>query len=1623
MSASYPLSQAQLRQWFLAQLHPESPIHWLVGAYRLNGELDMAVFKHSLSDVAERQAALRTIFAIDQDHPQQSVCPQAELPLEQIPMGHVLPDQWIAETERLALQESRRPADPGQSPLWKVTLLEFAPTVRVLLFAIHRLLADLPSIDLFIRDLFCTYAGCSQGQPSPQASLSWTKAEAEWLAGPEAWKELDDWKRGLSNVQPAFTLPIARPRPSIQTFKGSQQAWHFPPDLLHAVCDAQVRLGCDRFTILLAGFQALLYRYTFHADLLIGSKRDRRPHTGLSGTIGNLTNFQVIRTGLSGNPTFRELVQRAGQAVSEARQWERLPFEVLLANLNLERTMQHSPLFQVVFQFDEAKPAAKPIPGLTISPLDVDLQWTEFDLSLLVREDSNGLRGVFEYDPQLFDADTIDRLIGHYQTLFAGAVQALDTPITALPLLTKAEFHQIFTKWNATQTEKLPQARLHELFEAQARLTPEAQAIVFENQCLTYAQVDTRANRLAHALQRSGIGPGSVVAILQDRSPELPISILAALKAGAAYLPIDIHNPLERILYSLDNSHAQVLLTHSHVIDGFPFTRLQKLCDLEDTLCLTAPRPQIKDLDSLPFPDRRLVDYRKYDRYLGHGCTKMSISLLSTRGCPYRCVYCHKLWPKTHAHRSAQNIFEEVLIQYEKGYRTFKFVDDIFNLNRRNCESFFDLVLKHHLKARFQFSNGVRGDLLTPDLIDLMSEAGVMYLGMALETASPRLQRLIGKNLNIEKLRENLNHVCQKHPHIIVDLFLMFGFPTETEAEALMTLDFIKSIRWTHFPYLFTVRIYPNTDLARLAMDLGVSKELIERSAHLAYHEPGETLPFSRTFIRDYQSSFTKDYFLLPERLESVIPNEKKVLTREEIVAKYNSYLPGILESYPQVAELIGEDGFYEHETLPSYEDYPQEYSGETTTFSVPNPDGGKSLRVLLLDLSQHFSSKQHLMGDVVEQPLGLLYLMSTLTHQFGSRIHGKIVKALIDFDSFEELRQLLADFQPDVIGLRTLSLYRDFFHETVALIRQWQPQVTMVAGGPYATSEYNVLLSDHNLDVVVVGEGEVTFAELIGKILENQGRLPADTVLAKIAGIAFMPMQSKTGYQPDKAARLVLELDHLEQSLAQMPSDAPPALEERPDLAYVMYTSGSTGQPKGVAMRHTPLVNLIEWEKQTTGLKQPASTLQFAPISFDVSCQELFFTWATGGKLVLISEDTRRDPEALLRTLHAHQIERLFLPFVALQHLTQTAAELHLEVPASLCEVITAGEQLQITPQIVDFFQKLKNCTLHNQYGPTESHVVSAYTLRGTPDDWPRLPPIGRPIANAVIRLLDVNFQPVPIGVPGELYIGGPVLAQGYIHRPDLTAERFILDPFGQESGARLYRTGDIARYRPDGEIEYLGRLDHQVKVRGFRIELGEIETVLAQHVGVREAVVMAREAEWRANDSSAAKRLVAYIVPQADQAELIPALRHYLKDKLPEYMIPATFVLLETLPLTPSGKVNRRGLPDPDTFQPDNVTSYVAPRTSTEEHLVAIWQKILGVPKIGVYDSFFDLGGDSLGTTQVMTRLRETFQVNISLPVIFDVKTVAGLAELIETVRWIAPKPDSTGFEKSQDREEGEI
>jgi amino acid adenylation domain-containing protein len=1043
----FPVSFAQQQLWFLDQLAPGSPVYNLPGNVLFKGRLDVRALERSLNEIVRRHEILHTNFQVVDGQPTQVVAPASALALPLTDLQDLPQKKREAEVQRLSVEEGRRSFNLAHDALLRSRLLRLAEDEHVLLLTSHHIVSDGWSLGVFLRELVALYESLTNEKPSPLPELSiqygdFAVWQRESLSDELLKSHLDYWQQQLGGELPLLELPFDHPRPPVQTAHGARQELCLDRSVTAALKALSYQTGTTLFTVLLSALKVLLYRYAGQTDIIIGTPVAGRNQTETENLIGLFMNTLVLRTELSGNPDFVEVLRRVREVTLAAYEHQDVPFEKLVEELQPERDLSRMPLFQVMFAFQNAPMPSLELSDVTLKLLEVDLGTAKFDLALNLSETSDSVNGYFEYNTDLFERETMARLSQHFQTLLQSIVSTPHSAIASLPLLTEHERQQQLREWNQT-THDYPTHTLPQLFEAQVERTPDATALIFEEQQLSYRELNERANQVGHYLRKLGVVAESLVGLMMERSLEMVVSLLGILKAGGAYVPLDREYPPERLSYMIRESGCRVVMSKGEVADS-------------------------------------------------------------------------------------------------------------------------------------------------------------------------------------------------------------------------------------------------------LAVE-GVSVVKVEEGGY-----------------------------------------------REE---------------------------------------------------SRENPESN-------------------------------------------------------------------------------------------------------------------------------------TWAE---------------------------------------------------------------------NLAYVIYTSGSTGLPKGVAMQHSPLVNLIEWQHGGLKLSHEAKTLQISSLSFDASFNESFATWRSGGALILISEELRRDAERLLRLIVDQKVERLFLPFVTLQQLAEAFVTSE-RLPVNVREVLSTAEQLHITQAIAHMFKRLHGCTLYNEYGPSESHVVTAFTLSGSPDDWDALPPIGVPIANTQIYLLDRYLQPVLVGVPGELYIGGANLARGYLNQPAATAEKFIPNPFGDKPGARLYKTGDLARYLPDGNIKYLGRMDEQVKLRGFRVELGEVEAVLTEHDEVREAVVVAH------GTTIGDKRLVAYIIAEHEQAPPNTSeLRAHLKKKLPEYMVPSAFVVLSEMPLTPSGKVDRRALPEPSHLRPEIESEYVAPRSTAEQLLAEMWARVLKLERVGIRDNFFEIGGHSLLATQLISHVRDVFRLELPLRRLFEEPTPEGLLKEI--------------------------
>ncbi|MGD2088698.1 MAG: amino acid adenylation domain-containing protein, partial [Candidatus Aminicenantes bacterium] len=1336
-------------------------------------------------------------------------------------------------------------------------------------------------------------------------------------------------------------------------------------------------------TILVTAVVVLLHKYTGSTDIIVGAPIYKQDHE-----LELINRILALRIRFGSDITFKELLMQVGVSIVETTENYNYPIEFLLKELNIPFTESGDfPLFDITVLLENIHDKN-------------DIRHIHTNMMFSFMETGETVSGVVKYNSLLYKRKTIEGIVFHLMVLLEKSIVDVGLKNSAIDIVTEAEKTQLLDDFNDTKQEYPRHLPLHKLFEEEVEKSPHHIALVMDHQHVSYDHLNRQANRLARILRRNGVGAERIVGLLIHRSLDMMVAILGILKGGGAYLPIEPDTPKKRILSMLTDCRASLLLTDTACVKRHAFKGLQELQSTGPALWETPPRPQILNFNQLPIPDRSLVNYEIYNRNIGQAMYKNCIALQATRGCPYHCLYCHKIWPKKHVFRSAEHIFEEVLFYYKMGVRRFAFIDDIFNLNVKNSSRFFQLVIKNKLDIQVAFPNGIRGDILSKDYIDLMVEAGTIILAFALETASPRLQKLVGKNLNLEKFRENLEYFCEKYPQVIMELFTMHGFPSEAEEEAMMTLNFIKSIKWLHFPFVFILKIYPNTDMARFALENGVTLEQIYRSENLLYNELPETLPFEKSFTLKYQSDFFNNYILLKERLLHVLPHHMNTLSEDEIVQQYNANLPNEIRSFDDVLDAVRitkEELNNEtcQDDMLMYVPHLHEKMKESFPSREPYSN---ALRVLLLDLSQYFSENRDIFYDIIEPPLGLMYLMTYLKQQLGRQINGKVAKSRIDFDNYKELKELLAAFKPDVIGIRTLSLFKDFFHETVSVIRNWGIDVPIIAGGPYATSAYQTILQDRNIDLVVRGEGEVTFCQLIEKIIEHDRKLPTTEILKEINGIAFIPRE----LERERTGREILIMEELADMMSTNPVENLTPVNGSENLAYIIFTSGTTGKPKGVMTTHYNVTRVV---KNTNYIEiNPLDRiLQLSNYAFDGSVFDIFAAFLNDASLVLLRREEVLAAERLAGIIKRQAITVFFVTTA----LFNTLVDLEIECFANIRNVLFGGERVSVEHSRKALEYLGKHRIIH-VYGPTETTVYATYYFIDTIDDCAGTIPIGKPIANTTAYILDKNFNLVPVGVSGEIYIGGYGLARGYLNRTELTAERFCLRRPGGTHFEKtappepprknflldypIYMTGDLGRWWEDGNIEFLGRKDHQVKIRGFRIELGEIESQLLRHPGIKNAIVNVIEGKT-GNTYLCTYYVPAPISPRLSASEL----SLYLAKELPDYMIPAYFILLDHLPLTPTGKIDRKALPVPGAGEE---IEYVAPRNKREEDLTEIWANVLGIEKnkISIDSDFFKLGGNSLNATVIMARIHKTFNIKIPLQELFINPTIREFSQYMK-------------------------
>jgi amino acid adenylation domain-containing protein len=1494
---SFPLSFAQKRLWFLDQLEPGNPSYNLHLAVRLKGHLDPATLEKTLNEIVRRHEALRSAFRLVNEEPIQIINAAGRVAIPVVDL-RALPQKWKdSQARQITNEEAQYRFDLGKGPLFRTCLLHLEDQDHVVTVTMHHIVSDGWSMGVFVDEIATLYKAFLAGKPSSLTELTKQYVDfAVWQRERLNAEGLDAllsyWRQQIEGSPTLINLPTDHPRPAVQSFRGATRSIALSKPLSESIKSFSDRQEVTLFMTLLAAFSTLLYKYSGDEDIVIGTSVANRNLLEIERLIGFFINNLALRCDHSGNPTFREMLERVREVTIGAYAHQDLPFERLVEEINPERTLSHAPLFQVLFILQNAPVSALQLPGLKLEILGNESKNSKIDLALSVSETNAGLIATFEYSTDLFEAATISRMLDDFQSLLGDIVANPD-----LRLLMLSPF--------PGQHAEIQPEYLRDI-ENQSNLT--------KSQLLFW---------VGHKL-----------------NPEAPLYNLAHRFTIAGKIDVEL---FLRAFKTLVNS-SDALRTVIRELDGVP--RREIVSDFPHGL-------EYLDLSSDRQPDERV------DALLAARC-KGDFDI-------------------------SERLFDSVLMKVSEE----KF---IWYLNEHQINA--DAVsasLIFHLMSEL-YGRSLKGEL--PETLDLPPFQDYVDYERAYRS-SPEFRRV--ESYWKQKLSDSFEpiafygNVPVKKTSVVERISIDLGAERTGRIKQLAAKEgvFVKTLNASVvnvFAAVIFTYLYRISGNRRLALGMPFHNrrsEAFRRTIGLFM----EVLPL-RVTLEDNETFLSL--------IQKVVADASEVLKHRQyaIGNPRNSKVYEVLLNYhtAEFSDFCG--ALLEEEWL-----HPG-HGEESLTIQVR--DFGLS-GSLMLDFEFHcdvFGETQR--GEAIEH---LIQVLDTCLDDVCTPL-GRV-----ELLSEAERRRILSDFNQTDASLPIGLFYSELFEKQA----KQAPDQLAVNFGELQLTYFELTakasqLANHlrllgvGSEVIVGLYLERSVDAMIGllAILQAGGvYLPLDPAYP-VERLAYMLEHSRASVLvtserlafglPSNSARVVSLESALEDTARKGYATSDTCIVGK-NLAYLIYTSGSTGTPKGAMVDHDGMLNHLYAKINDLKVNSGDIVAQTAPLSFDISIWQLLTSFLVGGRVHIVDGEVSRDPLRLLAEVERYAISVLeVVPSMLREMLGATRVQREAPGLSSLKIVIATGEAL--SPEVCQsWIKRYPRIPLLNAYGPTEcSDDVTHYVIDELPATAVTGIPIGRPIANTRIYLLDGTLLPVPVGTAADLFVGGRGVGRGYIDNEAQTADVFVPDPFGKEPGARLYRTGDVGRHLPDGSIEFLGRIDHQVKIRGFRIELREIEAVLVSHPEVKEAVVVFQES------GSGDKRLVGFFVPNPESAPAVLDLKNLLKSRLPEYMVPSALVVLEALPLTPNGKVDRRSLSDFEGLGAELTQSYMAARTPIEEVLTAIWSQVLGLDQVGIHDSFFDLGGHSLLVTQVISRIRDALNIELSLRIVFEAPTIAELAYNVE-------------------------
>ncbi len=1586
-----PLSFAQQRLWFLDRLESGAATYNLPVAVRLRGELDIPALAGALERIVRRHEALRTTFHEGESGPVQRVEPEGMLALRVEDLSSLGEQAEATAFWRMA-EEAVRPFDLAKGPVFRTLLLRIAAGDHLLVASLHHIVSDGWSMGVLVRELSLLYRGTPL-QELPVQYADWVRWQRRWLAGEVLEAGVGWWREALRGLPERLDLPTDRPRRSSERRRGARWPVRLGAELTRDLGVLARREGATLFMVVLAGFQALLGRRAGQDDLAVGSPVAGRTRVEIEELIGFFASTLVLRADLRGDPSGRELLRRTRATVLAAHEHQHVPFERLVEDLAPERTLGRTPLFEAMLAFQNAAPEPPDLPGLAADLIPAETGTAKLDLLLDLGERDGELSGSLEYDADLFEAVTIDRLLAQLTVLLRGLAEEPDARIADILLLAGVEHRQVMGESTAMPAPIMmfepPQGPIEEGLAAiwsevlgQERVGRWDRFFDRGGHSLLAAQVVSRVRRAfgveipLRAFFEEPALEGIARRIAAAAGEGSPAPLAGAAREGPAPLSfaqrrlwflaqLDPVSPVYNLpaavrlrgsldIAALERALAGVVLRHESLRTRFLLMGNEPVQVVEDA---PVPRLPCVDLRALgPWAEaeaRRLAAWegaRPFDLQRGPVFRSLLVRLANRE---------HQLVVTMH------HIVSD-------GWSLGVFVRELAALHA--ALPLPELPVRYRDFAVWQ-RDRLSGVALEESVAFWRGELRGLPPGIDLPVDRPRppVQTFRGavRPFSLDTATTGRLRELTRAEGATLFMVLLAGF------QALLA-------RWSGQEDLAVGTPVAGRTRVELEGLIGLFVNTLVLRGDLA----GD--PDVRTLVRRARERF------LAAQAHQDLPFEKLV---EELRPERNPARPPLFQVH-----FVLQNAPRPLLALPGLEVRVEPVETGTARteiqLTLEEVDGG---------LAGSLDSNRDLFdASTMDRLLGhyAALLAAAVASPEGKAFELGILTA-------GERQQLLWEWNPSARFPRERPV-----HEMFAGQAALRPQATAVVCGEeritYGDLDRQANALARRLRRLGIGPEErvaICLERSVGMIVCILGILKAGGTYVPLD--PEHPAQRQALVLADSEARVFITHSDLVERLAP-PADLPLVLWDREKDAiareegsplgdagvsgsnaeYIIYTSGSTGHPKGVVVTHSGVARLLAATDHWFHFGPDDVWALFSSLAFDFSVWEIWGALALGGRLVIVPYWMSRTPSAFYDLIASERVTVLNQTPSAFRQIVQAEADLPAPRPLALRWVIFGGEALD--PAILGpWFDRHGDQMprMINMYGITETTVHVTWR-QITAADVPRAPvsPVGRPIPDLQVYILDARHLLSPVGVPGEICVGGDGLARGYFRRPDLTAERFIPDPFAGRPGARLYRSGDLARFLPDGDIEYLGRIDFQVKIRGFRIELGEIEAVLKAFPAVHDAVVLARE------DRSGDRRLVAWVVPrqprqprQEIQGDLrVDELRAFLRGRLPGSMVPSAFVVLETLPLTENGKLDRWALPEPEA---QSGVSAVLPRTATEEVIAAAWREALGLAVVGVEDSFFDLGGHSLLVVEVHRRLVSELP-ELAIVDLFRYPTISALA-----------------------------